>query len=84
MAERWGEMIVNRRKGASEVRLHAIDGTVWLSQKEMADLHATSVPNVKQVISRILADGEATEATIDSESIVRQEGQRQVRREVLI
>jgi len=50
----------------------------------MAGLYATSVPNVKQVILRILADGEATEATINSELIVRQEGQLQVRREVLI
>ena len=40
--------------------------------------------NVQQVIARVLADGEVGEATINSELVVRTEGQRQVRREVKI
>jgi hypothetical protein len=59
-------------------------GTVWLSQRAIADLYATTVTNVNHIIRRILDDGEVTGATIDSESIVRQEGTRQVRREIAL
>jgi len=83
MTER-GELIVYRRKGASEVQLRAVDGTVWLSQRAIADLYATTVTNVNHIIRRVLDEGEVSRATIDSESIVRQEGARQVRREVAV
>lgn len=76
-------MIVYRTEdGRTEVHLRPVRGTVWLTQAQMAELYGTSVPNVNQVIRRILDDGEATEATINSELMVRQEGGRQVRREV--
>jgi len=84
MTEQRGEMIVYRRKGASEVQLHAVDGTVWLSQRGLADLYSTSVQNIQQIIERILVDGEVDRATINSELIVRQEGSRQVRRQVTV
>ena len=84
MIEQQGEMIVYRRKDASEVQLRAINGTVWLSQRGIADLYTTTVTNVNHIIARILADGEVSRATIDSESIVRQEGSRQVRRQVVV
>ncbi|WP_231515568.1 virulence RhuM family protein [Herbidospora cretacea] len=50
----------------------------------MAELFDTSVPNINQRIMQILDDGELTEATINSELIVRQEGSREVRREVRV
>jgi len=84
MLEGRGEIVVYRRKGASEVQLRAVGGTVWLSQRGLADLYATSVPNIKQIISRILADHEVSQATINSELIVRIEGNRQVRRNVAV
>ncbi|KQY30568.1 hydroxyacid dehydrogenase [Nocardia sp. Root136] len=78
-----GEMIVYRTEdGHTEVQLRPVEGTVWLTQAQMAELYDTSIPNVNQVIRRILDDGEVTEATINSELMVRQEGGRQVRREV--
>ena len=43
-----------------------------------------SVTNVSHIMRRTLDDGEVTEATIDSESIVRSEGNREVRRSVAI
>jgi len=55
-----------------------------LSQRALADLYGTSVPNIRQIVARVLADGEVSEATINSELMVRQEGRRQVRREVLV
>ncbi|QDH92871.1 hypothetical protein KNU62_gp87 [Gordonia phage Bakery] len=68
--------------GKVEVQLRAVDGTVWLTQAQIADLYDTSVQNVQQIISRILADQEVSEATINSELIVRNEGGRLVRRPV--
>jgi len=82
MPEQRGEMIVYRRQGASEVQLRAVNGTVWLTYEQMADLYATSRENIVQIIQRVLADGEMDESTCNSELQVRQEGKRQVRREV--
>lgn len=79
-----GEIILYTAGGSAEVQLRAVDGTVWLTQAQLADLYATSVPNVAQIIRRILDDREVTEATINSELMVRQEGDRQVRREVTV
>lgn len=78
-----GEFIVYRTDdGGTEVQLRAVNGTVWLSQAEMATLYDTSTQNIQQAISRILADGEVTEATINTELIVRNEGNRQVKRPI--
>jgi hypothetical protein len=69
--------------GASRIQLHAEDGTVWLSQVELADLFQMTIPNINIHIKNILDDGELTaEATIKENLIVRQEGARQVRRPV--
>ncbi|MBN9739404.1 MULTISPECIES: RhuM family protein [unclassified Pseudonocardia] len=81
-----GEEIVVYRSadGAAKVRLRAAGGTVWLTQAELAELYATSVQNIAQIIGRILDDGEVTQATINSELRVRREGSREVRREVKV
>ncbi|MEV7974126.1 RhuM family protein [Cellulomonas sp. NPDC089187] len=80
-----GEVVLYRTgDGGSVVQLRAVDGTVWLTQAQMAELYDTSVQNVQQTIRRVLADGEVSEATINSELMVRVEGTRQVRREVKV
>jgi hypothetical protein len=79
-----GEVIVYRTDdGASRVQLREVNGSVWLTQAQMAELYGTSVPNIAQIIRRVVADAEVSEATINSELIVRPEGDRQVRRDVL-
>jgi prophage maintenance system killer protein len=66
---------------ATEVRL--VGETVWLSQKQMADLFDKNVPNINEHISNIYSEGELeTAATIRKFRIVRQEGKRQVEREI--
>jgi hypothetical protein len=70
--------------GQSLVQLRAVAGTVWLAQAQIAALYDTSVPNIVQLIRRILEDGEVSTATINSELRVQTEGTRQVRREVKI
>lgn len=85
MTEPGGELVVYRSEdGRSEVQLRAVQGTVWLTQAEIAELYDTSVSNVNHITRRILDEGEVSSATIDSQSIVRAEGSRQVRREVKI
>ncbi|WP_196449538.1 virulence RhuM family protein [Planomonospora sp. ID82291] len=80
-----GELILYRTEdGRAEIQLRAAEGTVWLTQAEMAELFDTSLQNINQRITAIIQDGELTEATINSELMVRQEGSRQVRREVRV
>lgn len=85
MTEPGGEIVVYRSDdGRSQVQLCPVDGTIWLAQAEIAELYATSVQNIAQIIGRVLDDNEVTQATINSELRVRSEGPRQVRREVKI
>ncbi|GIH71819.1 hypothetical protein Mth01_40720 [Sphaerimonospora thailandensis] len=85
MGGEGGELILYRTEdGRSQIQFRAIGGTVWLTQAEMAELFDTSLQNINQRINAILHDKELTEATINSKLIVRQEGARQVRREVLV
>jgi len=80
-----GELVVYRSEdGQTHVQLRAVGGTVWLTQAQIAQLYLTSVQNIGQIIRRIIDDGEVTQATINSELMVRQEGARRVRREVLV
>ncbi|MCH8526398.1 MAG: virulence RhuM family protein [Kiritimatiellae bacterium] len=60
-----------------------MDGSAWLSQAEMAELFDTSVPNINIHIRNIYDEGELGDlATVKKYLIVRQEGTRQVQREV--
>lgn len=79
-----GELILyTTEDGAARIRLRAEDGTVWLSQLEMAELFQTSVPNINIHVKNVLEEAELTEpATIKESLIVRLEGTRQVQRPV--
>lgn len=77
-----GEVILYTSEGGAQIQLRAVNGSVWLTQAQIAELYGTSGPNINQIIGRVLAEGEATEATINSELIVRTEGARQVRRTI--
>lgn len=66
---------------AIDVRLEG--ETVWLSQRQMSALFDTSSDNVGLHLKNIYAEGELLEeATTEDFSVVRQEGNRQVRRSV--
>ncbi len=81
-----GELVLyTTEDGTAKIQLRAEGGTVWLSQLEMAELFQTSVPNINIHIKNVLDEGELSEgATIKEDLIVRQEGQRQVRRPVRV
>lgn len=79
-----GELILySTEDGAATIGLRAVDGTVWLSQREIAELFDKDVRTVNEHIQNIFAEGEcAPEATIRKFRIVQTEGTRQVEREV--
>ena len=55
--------------------------TVWLSQRQIAELFDTSTDNIGLHLKRIYADAELDEpATTEESSVVQREGSRQVRR----
>ncbi|WP_431264380.1 virulence RhuM family protein [Roseateles chitinivorans] len=69
--------------GAARFFLRATEGSLWLSQLELAELFETSVPNINIHIKNVLDEGELQgSATIKEDLIVRVEGTRQVRRPV--
>jgi len=82
--ESGGELLVHQAEDGQvklEVRLQ--NETVWLTQQMIAELFQTTVPNISMHIRNIYAEGELTpEATIKKFLTVRQEGNRDVRREL--
>ena len=77
-----GEIILyNTEDGEAEIQLRAVDGTVWLTQAQMAELFATSPQAITQLIRSIYEDEELSEEATCNELLqVRDEGGRQVRR----
>ena len=50
--------------GKSSIALYSIDGRVWLNQAQMAELFATSRPNITLHISNILKEKELSEDSV--------------------
>jgi len=50
--------------GRSQIKLRAKDGTVWLTQLEMAELFASSKQNIGQHLKSIFEEGELVEASV--------------------
>ncbi len=77
-----GQIVLYQQGDADGVIRVLLEGnTAWLTQRLLADLYQTSVPNVNQHISSIYGDGELRpEATIKKYLIVQTEGSRQVER----
>lgn len=53
-----GIILYHTADGASDIRLYSRDGKVWLNQKQIAELFATSVANISIHASKILKDNE--------------------------
>ena len=56
--EKNGIIIYNTDDGKVSVTLYAKDGSVWMNQKQLAELFDTSVPNVSMHIANVLKEGE--------------------------
>lgn len=65
-----GELILyNTDDGMATIGLRAVDGTVWLTQLEMAELFDTTKQNVSLHINNILSAGELTADSVVKESL---------------
>lgn len=63
-------IIYNTIDGKASVALYAKDGKIWLNQKQMAELFATSIPNINMHISNILKDGELDEDSVIKDYLI--------------
>jgi hypothetical protein len=71
--------------GLARIQLRTLDGNVWLSQVEIAELFATTKQNVSLHAKNILAEQElGAEATVKESLTVQNEGAREVRRSTLL
>ncbi|MGY0557637.1 virulence RhuM family protein [Lysobacter sp. A421] len=79
-----GELILySTEDGTASIGLRAVDGTAWLSQREIAELFDKDVRTVNEHIQNIFAEGECDPGpTIRKFRIVQTEGARRVEREV--
>lgn len=57
-------IIYNTQDGKTSVSLLTKDGTVWMNQSQLAELFATSVPNISTHVSNILEDKELIEDSV--------------------
>ena len=74
-------MVYQTDSGALEVRFDGTHDTVWLSQAQMAELFESSTDNISLHLKNIYLEQELSEqATTEDYSVVRQEGTRQVKR----
>ena len=59
-------ILYNTVDGKACVALYARDGNIWLNQNQLAELFATSKPNISMHINNILKDKE-----LNSDSVVK-------------
>ena len=80
-----GEIIIYQTDdGSTHIDVKMEDETVWLTQQQMAELYQTSRTNVVEHIAHIYEEGELDEnSTCRKFRQVRQEGNRQVNREMV-
>ncbi len=62
--EQQNIIIYRTADGRASVALFAKDGKIWLNQQQMAELFATSKPNISMHIANILKEKELTEVSV--------------------
>lgn len=76
-------LIYQNEKGDTKIDVFFEEDTVWLSQKNLAQLYQTSPQNITMHIKKIYSDGELAELATCKEFLqVQKEGDRQVERMV--
>ncbi len=70
-------LLYQTQSGDTKISLRLVDGTVWLTQKQLADLYQVSVQTVNGHLRNIYADGELlADRTIRKFRIVAQESKK--------
>ena len=69
--EPGGEFLLYESEdGAARVEVRLADGTVWLTQKLMAELFETSVPNINIHLKNTFAEGELREGSVIKDYLI--------------
>jgi hypothetical protein len=63
-------IIYTTQDGKASVALFARDGNVWMNQKQLAELFATSVPNISMHIKSVLKDRELNENSVIKDYLI--------------
>lgn len=80
--EKRGEIVIYGA-GSKKVEVRVKGETIWLNQKQMAELFDVNVPAVNKHLNNIYDDGELEKkSTVSKMEIVRKEGARQVHRNI--
>ena len=64
MDEQQNIIIYRTADGRASVALYAKDGKIWLNQQQMAELFATSKPNISMHIANVLKERELNEISV--------------------
>lgn len=76
-------ILYSTEDGLTKIELHLTNGTVWLSQLEIAELFQTTKQNISKHVISIIEDGELEEeSTVNQQLTVQKEGNREVSRKV--
>ncbi len=76
-------LIFTSQAGTQSIEARYEDGTIWLTQQQLAELFQTTIPNISIHIRNIYETGELTpEATLKDYLTVRHEGKREVKRKL--
>ena len=57
-------IIYNTDDGRTAVSLYAKDGDIWMNQSQLAELFATSVPNISMHVANIIKDKEIDDISV--------------------
>ncbi len=81
-SQQKGEILIYQSEtGETKIDVFLENGTIWLTQKSIAQLYQVSAPTINEHIKNIINEGELTEnATIRKFLIVQNEGGREVER----
>lgn len=84
MEEKNNQIIIyNTEDGLTKIEVKLKNETVWLSQKQMAELFDKDVRTINEHIKNMFSDGElAANSTIRKFRIVQKEGNREVKRDI--
>ncbi len=79
-----GQMLIYKTpKGNTKIDIQLQNETLWLNQKQIAELFQTTIPNVNMHVKNILEEGELdANPTIKDFLIVQKEGKRNVKRTI--
>lgn len=82
MLNKYDLVVFNDDEVSLEVKIDQDNETVWLSQKQMADLFNVSTDNIGLHIRNILKEKELDLSTTEYSSVVQKEGTRSIKRNI--